>query len=205
MLSRIKTFIEYKGISVRKFEIALGMANGAIHNATVKGSSLTSQWITKMLEVFPEVNPAWLMTGQGNMLVVADADKSKIPYYNVDFTGGFVELYNDQTQNPINYIDCQDIKGAEMWCNIKGHSMEPTITDGDRIALKNVGKNESIKYGHIYAVVTNDGLRTVKRIERGTSDDKILLVADNKDYKSQEIELGNVEHLFKVVAHLGIL
>lgn len=206
MLERIKTFIDYKGISVRKFEIALGMSNGTIHNAISKGSSLSSQWLTKMMEIFPELNPNWLVTGKGQMLVEQSrTPKNKTPYFNVDFSGGFVELYNDQTQNPTEYIQYKGLKEAQFWCNIKGHSMEPTICDGERIALKEMQPSDPIHYGSIYAVVTADGLRTIKRIEKGSNTNSLLLVADNKEYRSQEINKEGITHLFKVVAHLGLL
>lgn len=206
MLDRIKTFIGHKKLSVRKFEMALGMSNGTIHNAIVNGSSISSQWLTKMSEVYPELNTYWVLTGKGEMLQNAKSTgKNKIPYFNVDFSGGFVELYNDQTSTPTEYMDCKGIKGVQFWCNIKGHSMEPTIADGERIALQEVALDSSLQFGSIYALVTSDGLRTVKRVERSNEDGMIELVADNKEYKSQEIYQKDITHLFKVIAHLGLL
>ncbi|MCQ2191523.1 MAG: hypothetical protein MJZ23_01495 [Paludibacteraceae bacterium] len=205
MLDRIKTFIKHKGLSVRKFEQALGMSNGTIHNATVNGSSISSQWMGKITEQYPELNISWLITGKGSMISgKSNIAKNKIPYFNVDFSGGFVELYNDQTQHPTGFVDMTNVQGAQLWCNIKGHSMEPTIADGDRIALQNVAPNDSINYGSIYAIVTDDGLRTVKRIERSENEGKLLLVADNKDYNPVEISKTSITHLFRVVAHLGV-
>lgn len=203
MLSRIKEFIKHRGLSVRKFEQALGMSNGTIHNATVNGSSISSQWMEKITEQYPELNLSWLITGKGSMLGT-NSQRNRIPYFNVDFSGGFVELYNDQTQNPTSFEEMPDIPGAKMWCNIKGHSMEPTIADGNRIALLPVDLGTSFSYGSIYAIVTDDGLRTVKRIEKSDNEGKIRLVADNKEFSEVEIPQSSITHLFKVVAHMGI-
>ncbi|MCR5570102.1 MAG: hypothetical protein K6G31_12640 [Paludibacteraceae bacterium] len=208
MLERIKAFIDYKKLSVRKFEQALGMSNGTIHNAVVKGSSISSQWLTKMVQEFPELNPVWLVTGNGSMLNTEDTldqASTKAPYFDVDFSGGFNEFYNDQTQTPAEYVECKSLKGVEYWCNLKGHSMEPTIADGERIALQELPTSGALPtFGGIYAIVTSSGLRTVKRIEKSRKKGFLLLKADNKEFDSQEVEISTITHLFKVVAHLGI-
>lgn len=208
MIERIKEFINYKKISVRKFEMALGMSNGTIHNAVAKGSSISSQWISKIALQFPDINPVWLVTGTGNMLNPEenlDLANTKAPYYDVDFSGGFNEFYNDQTQRPTEYVECKSLKGVEYWCNLKGHSMEPTIKDGERIALQELpAKGALPNFGSVYAIVTSDGLRTVKRIEKSPKRGYLLLKADNKDFGEQEVEISTITHIFKVVAHLGI-
>ena len=194
MIERIKEFINYKKISVRKFEMALGMSNGTIHNAVAKGSSISSQWISKIALQFPDINPVWLVTGTGNMLNPEenlDLANTKAPY--------------DQTQRPTEYVECKSLKGVEYWCNLKGHSMEPTIKDGERIALQELPANGALpNFGSVYAIVTSDGLRTVKRIEKSPKRGYLLLKADNKDFGEQEVEISAITHIFKVVAHLGI-
>lgn len=59
-----------------------------------------------------------------------------VPYYNVDFIGGFDIVLNDQTISPEYLIDFRKYNEATCWCNVTGHSMEPEITHGDIIALK---------------------------------------------------------------------
>lgn len=59
-----------------------------------------------------------------------------VPYYNVDFIGGFDIVLNDQTTKPEYLIDFKKYNEATCWCNVTGHSMEPEITHGDIIALK---------------------------------------------------------------------
>lgn len=207
MLKRIKAYISYKKMSVRKFEQALGMSNGTIHNAIVKDSSISSQWLTKMTETFTDLNPVWLVTGTGNMLnkkAPIEPTQTQVPYYDVDFSGSFIEFYNDQTQNAAEYIECGSLKSIDYWCNLKGHSMEPTIKDGERIALQKQSTNDTPCFGAIYAIVTADGLRTVKRVEKSKKQGYYLLVADNKEYASQEVEISTITHIFRVVAHLGI-
>lgn len=62
-----------------------------------------------------------------------------------------------------------------MWCNLTGHSMEPEISNGDVIALKEVKSPiEYLPAGEIYGIITDD-YRTVKRIRPGVQKDLYVL------------------------------
>lgn len=67
ILFRIKYFIENKNISIRKFELSIGASNGLIGNAIKKNSDIQSKWISKIIEIY-NINPTWLLTGEGPML-----------------------------------------------------------------------------------------------------------------------------------------
>ncbi len=208
ILDRIKHLLNEKKLSVRKMEIMLGMSNGALHNAIRNDSnSISSIWIERILAQYPEINPKWLLGDEENMYAPQKStlpEGLQIPYFNIDFSGGFIEMVNDQTMQPSDFIACQGLTNVDYWCNIVGNSMEPTIANGDRIALRQVdGGLSDVQFGQIYAIVTKEGLRTVKRLEKGTQIDTVLLVADNKDHLNQEIKADSIIHLFKVVAHLG--
>ncbi|WP_455095876.1 S24 family peptidase [Prevotella koreensis] len=124
------------------------------------------------------------------------------PYYNVDFIGGFDIIMNDQTSNPDYLIDFKKYDNADFWCNITGHSMEPLISNGDIIAMKQMQEwRDFILYGEVYGIVTED-MRTVKVVtksERG--DDFIRLVPVNKseEYQPQDIPLKIITHVFKIL------
>lgn len=74
------------------------------------------------------------------------------PYYDVDFIGGFDEVFNSQVNIPATNIVIRGFEKASLWCNVTGHSMEPKINHGDIIALHQCTLND-IQYGEIYAVV----------------------------------------------------
>jgi predicted RNase H-like nuclease (RuvC/YqgF family) len=62
---RIKKFIKYKGIPVRKFESICGFSYGYIANIRV---SIQPDKVMRIAEHFPELNTGWLLTGEGEML-----------------------------------------------------------------------------------------------------------------------------------------
>ena len=67
-VSRIKEFIDSKGLSVRKFEEAVGFSNGAFATQYKNNKSIGSDKIENILCSFPELNTEWLLTGNGEML-----------------------------------------------------------------------------------------------------------------------------------------
>lgn len=62
---RIYSFIEYKGITVKKFEELCGLSNGYISSMR-KGFG--SDKLNNVLTMFPELNREWLLYGEGEML-----------------------------------------------------------------------------------------------------------------------------------------
>lgn len=124
------------------------------------------------------------------------------PYYNVDFLGGFDIVLNDQTINPEYLIDFKKYDDADCWCNVSGHSMEPLISNGDIIAIKQLHDwREFLLYGEVYGIVTKD-MRTVKLVTKSPKgDDYLHLVPVNKseEYQPQDIPKKLITHMFQVL------
>ena len=124
------------------------------------------------------------------------------PYYDVDFIGGFSEVFNDQTALPTCNIVVPGLEKATVWCNVTGHSMEPRINHGDIIALRECTLQD-VQYGEIYAVVL-DTLRTIKMLRKGSAPDKLLYVPINKtDYDEQEFSISRIKKIFEVIASIS--
>lgn len=124
-----------------------------------------------------------------------------IPYFDVDFVGGFDMIINDQTVVPSYFIDFKPYDRATCWCNITGHSMEPEISHGDIIALRKIEDTSYLPFGEIYAIVTKNDMRTVKRIGPGPTKDTYMLIPANKspEYAPQEILKSDILHLYEVM------
>ena len=127
-----------------------------------------------------------------------------IPYYDVDFIGGFDIVVNDQTTNPAYLINFRPYDKATCWCNITGHSMEPEINHGDIIALKKIEDISFLLYGEIYAIVTKNNLRTVKRLGKSDNPDCYMLVPSNKspEYAPQEIRKDEILYVYEVMGSM---
>ena len=166
----------------------------------------------------------WLLTGEGDMFENNHQTKSKgisdpsdisspeprismevgqgIPYYDVDFIGGFSEIFNSQTTVPACNIIVPGFEKATAWCNVTGHSMEPRINHGDIIALRQCTVQD-IQYGEIYAVVL-DTIRTIKILRRGSAPDVLRYVPINTDgFDEQEFPLSRIINVFEVLGSVA--
>ena len=162
---------------------------------------------------------SWLLTGEGEMLNSPAEENAALPftsvpstpvisqsigqpYYDVDFIGGFDLVLNNQAINPEYNIDFRPYnKPGVIWCNITGHSMEPKISHGDIIAIKEVSDWQNyLTYGEIYAIVTQNELRTVKIIRKASQEANFRLVPINtSQYDEQEIPKTMVLKVFEVL------
>jgi len=156
------------------------------------------------------VRKGWLVDGEGQKFRLPDEVLETIParrsydtrvgkpYYNVDFVMGFDLIINDQTTKPEYMVDFAPYNKCDCWCNATGNSMYPTIYHGDKIAIKEVRDPQScLISGEIYAIVTTNELRTIKRVK--DNGDTITLIPDNKDYPEQTISKDLLLRVFRVL------
>lgn len=194
------------------FAKALGIAPTSISNYLSKSraSKPTSDILGQIVNIVDDVNALWLLTGNGtpfSNIGPENDDKPQIsftkgvPYYNVDFIGGFDIVLNDQTILPEYLIDFKKYNDATCWCNVTGHSMEPEITHGDIIALKKIEDKSFLPLGEVYAIVTTNGMRTIKRLGPSNDPKCYTLVPTNKspEYGIQELPKDMIEHIFQVL------
>lgn len=123
-----------------------------------------------------------------------------VPYYNVDFEMGYDFLTNDQTTNCDYMINFSPYNKCDAWCNARGNSMHPTISSGDIIALKRIEDAHLLISGEIYAIVTVNELRTIKRIKDNGK--TLTLIPDNKEYPEQTIDKSDVIKVFQVMGSM---
>lgn len=205
---RIKEFCKAENSTVSAFEANIGVANGYV-NAISKSIGLDK--IKTILEKYPNLDIEWLLVGNGNMhkkniasnaATISYNPSIGTPYYDVDFLGGFSEVFNDQTKIPACNVQVPGFDRASLWCNVTGHSMEPKINHGDIIALHECTIND-IQYGEIYAVVL-DTIRTIKILRKGSHPNKLLYVPINKpDYEEQEFDISRIIKIFEVVGSIS--
>ena len=208
------------------FAEKLGISEGNIRGY-IKGVVPKADVLEKIVRTY-DVSPEWLLTGRGE---IAQGDFSRnhqtkseknaepseislpdpkistqigqgVPYFDVDFLGGFSEMFNDQTLLPTCYIIVPGFEKATAWCNVTGHSMEPRINHGDIIALRKISIGD-IQYGEIYAVVL-DSIRTIKMLRRGSTPDVLRYVPVNKaDFDDQEFPLSRIISVFEVLGSIA--
>lgn len=130
-----------------------------------------------------------------------NSDNKGVPYYDIDFVGGFDLVFNNNQVNPAFYIDFLPFNDADYWVNVSGKSMGPLIAHGDIVALKEVEDwKRFLLEGEIYAIITDNGFRTIKMIGKGPDDFHYMLIPYNKgeEYSPQPIPKEVITHVFRV-------
>lgn len=72
---RLKTFINYLNISEREFCRVIGV--GSAYVASIK-KSIKADKLESITEHYPELNPIWLIRGQGSMLLNGEAEEEPV-------------------------------------------------------------------------------------------------------------------------------
>lgn len=223
---KILTFLQEKGIKKTDFFEEMG-----IQPSNFKGKNMQSQpggdMLVKILSLYPDLSADWLLRDKGEMFVSEYestkenrknlSDPSEIstleprismevgqgtPYFDVDFIGGFSEIFNNQTTIPACNIIVPGFEKATAWCNVTGHSMEPRINHGDIIALRQCSVQD-IQYGEIYAVVL-DTIRTIKILRKGSTPDVLRYVPINTNgFDEQEFQISRIINVFEVLGSVA--
>lgn len=205
------------------FADKLGVSEGNIRGY-IKGVMPKADVLEKIVTSY-DISPEWLLTGKGEMynsrpsqieiekseeISENSLDLPKVsyemgqgtPYFDVDFIGGFSEIFNSQVTVPSCNIVVPGFEKAGLWCNVTGHSMEPKINHGDIIALRECTVND-IQYGEIYAVVL-DTIRTIKILRKGSTTDMLRYVPINiQNFDEQEFPVSRILHIFEVLGSVA--
>ncbi|MDX8554561.1 hypothetical protein MK851_13135 [Tenacibaculum sp. 1B UA] len=88
---RVEEVINYKRLNIRSFEEIVDVSNNSVGTAIRRKSSFKSNVLNKILHSFPEINPTWLLTGKGKMLLtnnsVTNANEPASKYNLLDIKG----------------------------------------------------------------------------------------------------------------------
>ena len=75
MKDRLIIFLEYLGIGQNKFAQNVGLSAGYVNNL---GENISSRSLNKILNVYPQLNEKWLLTGKGEMIKPINTQNSNI-------------------------------------------------------------------------------------------------------------------------------
>lgn len=194
----------------RKMRGVLPITELDIHKIC-KHIGVNEEWLTKGTgDIYTEYGLS-LLKGEAWVEKPSDAflkprEEKRIPFYDVEFELGFDEMFNDDPNVPSSYICVPGYDKADFWCKASGESMKPYINSGNYVALKEIeGWQDYITMNEAYAVITKNGLRTIKVIRKGSDERHFTLHAYNEEFEDQEIDKTTILRIFKVIGILKAL
>lgn len=228
---RILLIISELGLNRNSFCNAIDVQAQTLHHI-VSGRRTKPSFdvIEKIISTFSDINPTWLITGNGEMMLEKNAhpnahlskkidnDTSKsidvknenkgieyllVPLYNFDAVGGSLNDVTDSTQYIEGYVPFLDAKTDDICMYVSGRSMLPTFPAGTIVLLHPIALwREFLEYGEIYVIDLKDDRRLIKEIRRSEKnhDDNFLLYSHNPDYDQIEISKHLINKVWIVKA-----
>ena len=130
-----------------------------------------------------------------------------VPYYDVDFAGGWSSEELFSQYKPSFFITIPDFKRAELACNLIGNSISQRIKSGSIIGLRKVNDWQTyFPTNEVYAVVMRNNLRTVKLARRAKEKGFIELVPaplpeyNDPPYQTETVPQDYIVEFYQVVA-----
>lgn len=213
-IDRILYFIEYKGLSIRKFSESIGIS----HSLLKKTTSLGSDKLENILSAYPEINPEWLLTGKGEMLKLSDTgmnteitvrEGKPIPLVEMAGINGFG--HNNFSIKKLDikaYYVIPKFEGyrIDFMIEAPGFFIYPKYSNGMVIACMIIHKIRFIQWGKVYLIDTQNQGLLIQRLYPSKNDDKksIECHSENQDYPPFEIPKNEITGLALVVGYIGL-
>lgn len=68
IVERLKQYIDSKNITISAFEKSIGMGNASFGRSLKNNGAIGTDKLEKILNVYPDISPEWILTGSGTML-----------------------------------------------------------------------------------------------------------------------------------------
>lgn len=200
--------------------------------------------VNSIVDKLPELRRSWLLTGEGTMLK-SDTDTpldqpmefapdqmdealrvaermgvDLIPLYTEPFRAGNEGHSLREEWDEVESVWAIPDTHATRLAPVRGNSMEPTLHDGDVVAIKRmefrIDEPLGIPFGEVFGIVvrTSDDpddrsyLDYIKRLYRHPDSDKHLTHwiahSDNSDYKDFEVRIDRVASLWRIKASVAV-
>lgn len=207
---RIRQYLEYKGISRYRFAKDLGFSNKFLDNSENMGTDNAC----KILHHYDDINPGWLLTGNGKMLIENNSDilyeptatyqsNKGIPLYDTIAAAGY-GTFEDMIsrEKVIGKFVVPTFSAAQWMIYVRGSSMYPKYSSGDIIACKEIKDSGFIQWNKVYVIATREQGLLVKRLMPSDNDSCIKAISDNKDYPPFDIPKDEIHGIALV---LGVI
>lgn len=218
---RIMQFLDFKNVRRNKFYADTGVSNGVLSQS----NGLSEDNLMRFLNFYTDVNPEWLLTGKGTMLL-KDKDSAginpingnrktkdvildiqEVPYYDLEATAGLQELFDSGKPHKIlDTIKIPNLPKCDGAITVTGDSMYPLLKSGDMILYRETSL-DNIFFGEMYLLSVKvdhwEEYITVKYVQRSEKGEEyVKLVSQNSHHQSKDIKLNQISAIALVKASI---
>lgn len=183
---------------------------------------ISKDGITLIQKSIHSINPQWLLTGAGDMIVPMDLSKQEksrdtapkdrlIPFYDVETTGGYNGIVAASDEGSFSgYIQPGGWFDGHETAAIRhvGDSMTE-YPNGCVLAVREVKDRHLLVPGRNYVIETSE-YRVTKRVQRGNSPTTLMLYSTNTEkyddgrliHEPFEIDIEDIRRIFSVLGYI---
>ena len=185
---------------------SMGLSKGYVSQLMSGKREPSETIVSNLCARFPELNPQWIQTGDGEMLQDVGprpgdefVEPNTVPLLPIFAQAGHLTEWSEGVDESKCERVISPVKGIDMAIHIYGESMSPDIPNGSVCYVRRV-TGKVIDYGRAYILDTVDG-PVVKYLRPGSDDDHILCQSANSDPKfaSYEVEKSDILGMYRVV------
>lgn len=213
-IDRFDKFLKYKGINDNQATELLGFSTGTISKSRKEGRDLSDRNAEKALDFFQDLSRVWLLTGVGEMInnpnQPAEAkendstdDVAMVPLLPIAALAGSLSDFAVS----VMYSDCEQvvspIRGADLAITVSGESMTPEYPNGSQIFIKRINEKAFIEWGRVYVLDTVNG-SVIKRVFPSDDENRIKCVSTNPEYPPFEINMQDVNGIYRVLLCMSV-
>lgn len=198
--ARIEAVIKWAGKNTNSFTREIGLNRAENLYQIKRGrNGISKSLVESIVSAYPELNRSWILIGEGEMLL-KDEEKKKaklenngVPYYEGD---NFYVLSNYGDLFPTYFINIPSLKDCDLAVRLNSHALDPIAPMGSLAMLKRVNQN-SVVYGDIYIIVTEEG-SMLRRVRRHPESKEILLLRSDNNDGEVAIDRSQITHMYLV-------
>lgn len=134
---RLKQFIDFINVSISAFEKSIGMSNASFRKIYNNNGAIGSDKLERILNTYPQLNPSWLLTGEGSM-ILGEENATQQKQEGLRH-GRFIRVttHHVQDEENVNYINIDNITSFHLkegsilinTCDGKRHKITDNVSE----------------------------------------------------------------------------
>lgn len=198
---RLEQIIEHLGLNVNSFAKEIGLKRSERLYQIKKGNYTISKNLSAIIaEKFPDINPGWLLTGDGSMLQSSTPVLKKIPLYGISLE----DLPKDiHSLTPTDELEIPVLSGSDFAVINNSDAMSPEIANGSMVFVRKVDI-DAVLFGDIYLVISEkfNVIRIIREFDQHTWR---LAAKNTQDFDDILVKKSAVHNIYKVKGVLSML
>lgn len=198
---RLTNVLEWSNLNPNAFAREIGIPRAENLYQIRKGNNGISRKLASLIAAkYPEIDMAWLLTGEGTMLNSKEIQGTSIPFFNQDVESGIDDI---EFTEPTTMLFLPSFVDGDIAMLYKGSAMQGLIPTNSVVVLKKIAQN-MIVTGNEYVILTKKVvlLRIVRSNPYSTVPSYVLEAGDRRLFDDTIIAIDDIDSVYRVTSKI---